>query len=67
MERFYCRAIKALKERDCECDDLVDDIESYVNHLEFQRSLLVDELRKVDTFHSKNLLSRMGYKADKDG
>ena len=62
MKRFYSRAIKVLKSEEVNHRELADDIDDYVEHLEFVRAILVSELSKAQTYGGRDLLRQLGYK-----
>ena len=60
MKRFYFRAI--LDVRKHLSDELADDINNYVEYLEHEKSVLVNEVFKLDKTKSGNrLLKRLGF------
>lgn len=60
MKRFYNQAIKSLEVN--LMTETLKDIESYVNLLEHEKSVLISELARSGGISSKQLLNRLGFK-----
>ena len=57
--RFYISSIKSVAEN--YSVEAADDIESYVQNLRFERSLLVNELKRANTLGGRELLKELGF------
>jgi len=60
MNRFYNQAIDSL--RKLKQHENADDISAYVQYLEHERSILINELNRAGSFSGDQLLKKMGYK-----
>lgn len=60
MKRNYSKAIDVLI--DIKHRELADDINDYVNYIEHERVVLINELSRCDTMGAKSLLTRPGFK-----
>lgn len=51
MDRFYKRSMEVLKSpelnKKCQAEELHDDIKSYVDYLEHERSILLSEIHRI--------------------
>lgn len=63
MKRFYNRSIHTLK-NECNLLELAEDIDSYVNHLELVKAILIQETSLRGDPLSKRLLQQFGYKTE---
>jgi len=60
MKRFYIRGIKALRE-ELDLREIADDIDLYVEHLEFVKGILVSEVGRAKSANGRHLLRQLGY------